>query len=153
MLHWNNVRADDAAAQGDVSRRRRSVMSRARLGPRSILFCVCALTVACADSAPAKITFTAPPPLIVSGKIIRLNGALANKKGEPIGGQAGTCSAAPADVVEVLAAGALRCLKTGDATLTLAGGGLSSPLVVKCRIPTEIAMPQELQLVLGSAPA
>src|SRR5213083_1356402 len=60
---------------------------------------------------------------------------------------------APADVVEVVSGGGLRCLKTGDATVTLAGGGLSTPVAVKCRIPTEVEVPQELQLVLGSAPA
>ena len=111
------------------------------------------LCLCCADSKPASIAFTAPPPLIVSGKIIRLEASVANKKGEPIGGQAVTCTAAPADVVEVVSGGGLRCLKTGDATVTLAGGGLSTPVAVKCRIPTEVEVPQELQLVLGSAPA
>src|SRR3989441_1241833 len=114
---------------------------------------VATLCLCCADSKPASIAFTAPPPIIVSGKIIRLEASVANKKGEPIGGQTVTCSAAPADVVEVVSGGGLRCLKTGDATVTLAGGGLSTPVAVKCRIPTEVEVPQELQLVLGSAPA
>ena len=111
------------------------------------------LCMSCADSKPASIVFTAPPPLIVSGKIIRLDASVANRKGEPIGGQAVTCTAAPADVVEIVSGGGLRCLGTGDATVTLTGGGLSTPVAVKCRIPTEVEVPQDLQLVLGSAPA
>src|SRR5436309_30440 len=44
------------------------------------------LCLCCADSKPASIAFTAPPPLIVSGKIIRLEASVANEKGEPIAG-------------------------------------------------------------------
>jgi len=47
---------------------------------------VATLCLCCADSKPASIAFTAPPPIIVSGKIIRLEASVANKKGEPIGG-------------------------------------------------------------------
>lgn len=131
---------------------------------------VALLSLSCADTTPAKITFTAPPAVILSGKAFPLNASLVNKKDEPLPGQAVTCSATPADVLEVSPSGTLRCLKTGDATVTLAGGslsgavagggvdstvaggGLSQSLAVKCRLPTEIAMPQDLQLILGSAP-
>jgi hypothetical protein len=128
------------------------------------------LSLSCADKVPAQITFTAPPPVIVSGKTVRLDAALVNKKDEPLAGQAVTYSATPAGVLEVSATGALRCLQSGDATLTLAaggqssaaggaapggaaaGGGLTQSLAVKCRLPTEIALPQDLQLVLGGHP-
>ena len=124
-----------------------------RLVPGLTVLGVATLCLSCGDSKPSSIAFAAPPPLIASGRIIRLNASVANAKGEPIGGQAVTCTAAPADVVEIVSGGGLRCLKTGDATVTLAGGGLTTPVAVKCRIPTEVEVPQELQLVLGSAPA
>src|SRR5437867_12972859 len=85
------------------------------------------LSLSCADTAPASISFTAPPPVIASGKTVRLDAALANKKGEPIAGTSVTYTAAPADVLEIVAGEGIRCLKSGDATVTLAGGGLSQP--------------------------
>ena len=123
--------------------------------------------LACADKTPAKITFNAPPPVIVSGNTVELKAAVVNKKDQPIAGKAVTYSAAPADVLEVSPTGTLRCLKTGDAALTLApegqagtaavggatgGGGVAQTLAIKCRLPTEIALPQDLRLVLGSKP-
>lgn len=147
--------------------------------PRLAPLAVALLSLSCADTTPAKITFTAPPAVILSGKAFPLNASLVNKKDETLPGQAVTCSATPADVLEISTSGTLRCLKTGDATVTLAGGslsgavagggadstvagggvdgavaggGLSQSLAVKCRLPTEIAMPQDLQLILGSAP-
>ncbi|MBI1950232.1 MAG: hypothetical protein HYS34_02580, partial [Acidobacteria bacterium] len=132
---------------------------------------VALLSLACADKTPARITFTAPPPVIVSGKTLVIKAALVNRKDEPIAGKAVAFSAAPADVLEVSATGTLRCLKTGDATLTLApaggagtaaagtasggasaGSGAVETLAVKCRLPTAIVLPQDLRLVLGSKP-
>ncbi|HEU4401468.1 MAG TPA: hypothetical protein VFT43_05130 [Candidatus Polarisedimenticolia bacterium] len=117
-----------------------------------LLFGLPALSLSCSDTTPAKINFTAPPAVIVSGKAVALDAVLVNKKGEPLSRQRVTYSAAPAELIEVSAAGALRCLKTGDGTVTLTGGGLSSEVAAKCRIPAEIALPRDLQLVLGSAP-
>ncbi len=132
---------------------------------------VALLSLACADKTPAKITFTAPPPVIVSGRTLEIKAALVNRKDEPIAGKAVIYSAAPAEVLEISATGALRCLKTGDATLTLAppggagtaavgnasggaagGDSVIQTLAIKCRLPTEIVLPQDLQLVLGGRP-
>ena len=132
---------------------------------------VALLSLACADKTPAKITFTPPPPVIVSGKTLEIKAALVNKKDEPIAGKAVAFSAAPGDVLEVSATGTLRCLKTGDATLTLApaggagtaavgnasggaagGDSVMQTLAIKCRLPTEIVLPQDLRLVLGGKP-
>lgn len=128
---------------------------------------VALLPLACADKTPAKISFTAPPPVIVSGNTVELRAALVNKKDEAIAGKAVTYSAAPADVLEVSATGTLRCLKTGDAALTMApagsagaavggaaaGGGVVQTLAIKCRLPTGIEVPQDLRIVLGSKPS
>ncbi len=111
------------------------------------------LTLSCTDTKPAGVSFTAPPSVVVNGKTVRLDASLANKKGEPLPGMSVTYSASPADVLEIVAGGGIRCLKTGDATVTLAGGGLSQPVVVKCRLPTEVVVPPDLRLVLGSAPS
>jgi len=128
----------------------------------------------CADKTPAKISFTAPPPVIVSGNTVELRAALVNKKDQPIAGMAVFYSASPADVLEVSSSGTLRCLKTGDASLVMApsgtagasagggaaavggaaaGGGVAQTLAVKCRLPTAIELPQDFRIVLGSKPA
>ena len=129
---------------------------------------VALLPLACADKTPAKISFTAPPPVIVSGNTVELRAALVNKKDEPISGKAVTYSAAPADVLEVSGTGTLRCLKTGDAALTMApaggagaaavggataAGSVVQTLAIKCRLPTGIEVPQDLRIVLGSKPS
>jgi hypothetical protein len=112
-----------------------------------------AFVLACADKTPAKFKYDAPPPYVASTSTFSLNASVLNKKDETIGGLAPAYSAAPADVLEVSSDGNLRCARTGDATLTLSAGGLSQPVALKCRIPTEINVPPELQLVIGAAPS
>jgi len=119
----------------------------AALGLAALLF-----SVSCGDTAPAKINYSALPAVIVENSLQALDAAVVNKKGEALAGQAVAYSTAPDGVAEVSSSGGLRCLKTGDATLTLTGGGLKSTVPVRCRLPTEIAMPRDLQLVVGSAP-
>lgn len=110
------------------------------------------LPLSCSDTEPAKIAYGAPPAVIVDTGLHALDATVVNKAGAVLGGQAVSYAAGPEGVAEVSTSGGLRCLKTGDTTLTLTGGGLSSPLRVKCRLPAEIALPQSLQLVLGSPP-
>lgn len=104
------------------------------------------------DTKPATIHFDPPPAPILTTGVVSLNATAVNKKGSPLKGQRVAYSAAPSDVLEVSASGGLRCLKTGDVTLTLTAGDLSQPVAVKCRLPAEIAMPAEIQLVLGRPP-
>lgn len=141
---------------------------RSLRGSHLTLLLVALLPLGCADKTPAKISFTAPPPVIVSGNTVELRASLVNKKDETIAGKAVTYSAAPADILEVSSTGTLRCLKTGDASLTMApsgtagaaagggaasGGGVEQTLAIKCRLPTGIEVPQDLRIVLGSKPA
>lgn len=111
-----------------------------------------ALVLACADKDPAKIGFENPPSLVVERKMITLRVTVANKDGKPLEGLALSYSATPADVLEVSTGGAFHCLKTGDASLVVSAGAVGATLPVKCRIPTEIALPPSLRFVLGAAP-
>jgi len=124
-------------------------MLRTTWGPLVIL---CALGLGCSDRAPARIAFDEPPSPVVHKRLLQLSASVVNKKGEPLGGSPVAYAAPPAGVVEVSSTGTLQCLKTGDATLTLSAAGLSQPVTVKCRIPTEISAPRELEFALGAAP-
>jgi hypothetical protein len=108
-----------------------------------------ALSLACADKTPTSFKYDLPAS-VTNPNSFKLIVSVLNKKGETIGGLSPTYSGGPADVLEVSVSGSLRCLKSGDATLTLASGPLSEPVALKCRIPTEITVPPELQIVIGS---
>jgi hypothetical protein len=105
----------------------------------------------CADKKPARINID-PPQVVTDTSYFRLHAAAVNAKGEPIEGVPLAWSGGPAGVLEVSADGNLRCAKTGDATLTLSAGAVSQRVDLKCRIPVEIVMPPEVQVVLGAAP-
>ncbi len=126
-------------------------------GPARVIFIplmpLALLLAGCSDSAPAKIEYTAPPGTIVDSTFMRLGAAVVNAKGKPVRGESVTYAAVPAGVLEVSANGEMRCSKAGDATLVLTGGGLTVDVPLKCRIPTEIQVPVELELVLRNKPA
>ena len=105
----------------------------------------------CADKKPAKINIDASQP-ITNTSYFTLPAAAVNAKGEAIAGVTLAWTGGPADVLEVSDAGNLRCAKTGDATLTVSAGAVNQRVDVKCRIPVEIGMPPDVQVVLGAAP-
>lgn len=124
------------------------------LAPARIIFIPLVLLLAgCSDSVPARIDFTAPPDTIVDSTYMRLGASVVNAKGKPVGGESVKYAAVPEGILELSANGEMRCMKAGDATLVLTGGGLTVDVPLKCRIPTEIQVPTELELVLGSKPA
>jgi hypothetical protein len=110
-----------------------------------------ALALACADKTPVRFQHDAPSA-VTNPNTFSLHVSALNKKGETIEGLSPTYSGGPADVLEVSPNGSLRCAKTGDARLTLTAGGLSEPVLLKCRIPTEISVPPELHVVIGDPP-
>lgn len=123
-----------------------------RTAPLNALVLLVALGLAgCADKKPARISCDAPQVVTNTSYFTPHAGAL-NAKGEAIEGAALAWSGGPADVLEVSADGRLRCVKTGDAILTIAAGAVSQRVELKCRIPVEIGMPPDVQVVLGGAP-
>lgn len=117
----------------------------------SILLFVGLAAAGCSDNKPAKITSTAPPSPVVDTKPFALQGAVVNKAGSALPGEKVTYSSNPSDVVTVSDAGECRCLKSGDATVLVAGGGLSSLVGVKCRLVSGIDAPREARFAVGEA--
>ncbi len=128
-------------------------MSLTRTGKRLLPFAVLALGLGCSDRTPARIQITDPPPFITRRSPLTLQAAVVNKAGQPLGGHALAYAATPAGVVETAPNGSVLCLRSGDATLVVSGAGATGEVALKCRLPTEIAMPASLRLVVGDKPA
>lgn len=111
------------------------------------------VVLACSGSVPERIDFKEPPPVIVNSTFMRLGASVVNARGKPVRGVTVTYAAVPEGILEVSPKGELRCMKAGDAILVMTGGGLTADVPLKCRIPTEIQMPAEMELLLGSKPA
>ncbi len=110
---------------------------------------LCALALGCADKTPVTIDHHTLPGMVLNGSYFHFDASALNKKGEAIPGLKVTATAVPAEVLEVATNGSLRCAGSGDVTLTLAAGPLTEQVPIKCRIPTEITAPKEMQLILG----
>ncbi len=119
---------------------------------RTTLGLALALAAGCADTTPARISCKATPLLILSTSPLSLYCTVVNKSDKPIEGHKVSYATSAAGVAELSQEGSFRCLKSGDATLTLAAAGLSSSLAMKCRITTQISVPESLQLILGAPP-
>jgi len=130
---------------------RQVIRDHLRLG--SAAGAVCILMLACSDSAPARIDYAAPPDTIVNSTFMQLGATVVNAKGKPVGGESVKYAVVPEGILEVSASGEMRCMKAGDTTLVLTGAGLTVDVPLKCRIPTEIQVPESLSLVLRSKPA
>lgn len=100
------------------------------------------------DVSKATTAFSAP---VLSADPVPLEADVLGDSGKVIPGVALAWSAIPAEVATV-ADGALRCLKAGDATVVVAGGGLSETLTARCRIVAKIQAPDTVALVIGDLP-
>jgi hypothetical protein len=109
--------------------------------------------LACADKTPARIEVSPLPALILNRSPLPVKATPVNKDGKPVSGPSLTYAVAPGDLLEASLSGSIRCLKTGDGKLVVTGGGISSEVPVKCRIPTLIELPESLRLTLGAKPS
>ncbi len=116
---------------------------------RPLLAAACLAAVLGCEAQPARIDHAALPDPVLDRAMHPLHAAVVNSKGERLKGRSVTYAVAPAAIAEVTTDGSVRCATSGDATLTLSGGGLSSNVPVRCRVPTMIRMPDAMRLVAG----
>jgi hypothetical protein len=128
--------------------------SRPRPAARPAAALAAALLTAtgCSYWQPARVEVTPLPGPIIDRKMTAIQAVAVNRKGKPLANVRLSWSAAPADIVEMTPDGTFRCLRTGDAEAVVTAKEARATVPVKCRIPTEIAMPASVRLVLG-APA
>jgi len=103
----------------------------------------------CGDTKPAKIDLAAPAGSIVNRNPLPLHASVENAKGEILAGQSLAYRSTAPEALEVSSDGSLLCLKTGDATVIVSGGGLTRNVSIACRIPSMIDMPPDLRLDLA----
>ena len=103
----------------------------------------------CSDNKPARIVSGAPSSPILDSKPFSLQAAAVNKAGTRLEGEKLSYSANPADVVSISPTGECHCLKSGDATVLVAGGGQSALVGVKCRLVLGVNAPREARFEVG----
>ena len=117
--------------------------------PRTVFAAACLAAVLGCEGKPARIDYTGLPDPVIDRAMHRLDVVVVNGKGKPLKGRSVAFAVDPAAVAEVTTDGSVRCAASGDATLTLTGGGLTSSVPVHCRVPTMIRMPGAMRLVAG----
>lgn len=115
--------------------------------------CVVGLVlVACADKQPAKVSFSNIPEYVTHADATSLGATVYNKAGEVLPGVPLTFSGVPANVVEISAAGDLKCLDSGDVIVTATGAGVSATQTIRCRLVEEIRAPRQVRAIIGNEP-
>jgi hypothetical protein len=117
-----------------------------------VLLTAGALQAGCNDTKPARIEHLPVSDVVYDRNAIPLIPHVVNAAGEMLEGQRVAVAASPSDVMKVDGE-FLECVKSGDAVVTLAGGGLSTTLLMKCRLVAKLkASPSKLALVVGTDP-
>lgn len=110
------------------------------------------LIAGCADETPSAIVTPLSEIAIFGDFPQALNARLTNKSGAVLSSPTLSYSVTPAGVARVDPNGLAICLKDGDASVLIAGGGQSATITIACRLVAAIDGPGSLRLVLGRQP-
>jgi hypothetical protein len=117
-----------------------------------VLPCIvgCSDLLARLDTTPARLELDAPSealldtaPRPISARVLTRSGKLLPDASAQL-----SWSAIPTNIAEATD-GHVRCVASGDASVLVAGAGVSATFTVKCRVVASLAMPEKLQLLLG----
>ncbi|NOK12576.1 hypothetical protein [Corallococcus exercitus] len=103
------------------------------------------------DRAPARIDFQ-PPGYVLSSSEVALKPRVFTQGGDVLEDARPTLSVAPADLAVVTAASGLRCLRSGDGTLSVTAGPVSRSEPLRCRLVETLRAPSALRLIIPNAP-
>ncbi len=129
--------------------RARSGLSLLRVGRLSLGLLPATFVAACADKSPARIEFVRPADVSYGRAAQDLRAHVVTKAGTVLSEHAVAVSAVPTNVATAVG-GAVVCTGTGDASVSLAGGGLSTNFVMSCRLVDKIVAPPSLRLIAGT---
>ena len=99
---------------------------------------------------PASLGYSAPTMPVVNGDALPLSLAVKDKNGTVIPGKPVTATVTPPDIAVVTSTGELRCLQSGDATVTLAHEALTTSFPLQCRLVATLGVPPSLRINLGT---
>lgn len=111
----------------------------------------CVLSLWACDKSPARVDLEFPG-FVLSANEVPLKARVATKGGDPLPDVRPTFAVAPSDLAVVTASGAVRCLKSGDGTLTATAGAATSTEEIKCRLVESLKVPKALRVILGNEP-
>ncbi|WP_404367191.1 hypothetical protein ACIHQR_00735 [Corallococcus coralloides] len=119
---------------------------------KRLLFAVSLLlgSTAC-DRSPARIEFQ-PPGYVLSSSEVALTPRVFTQGGDVLEDARPVISVAPADLAVVTAASGLRCLHSGDGTLSVTAGPVSRSEPLRCRLVETLRAPSALRLIIPNAP-
>lgn len=121
---------------------------RATLSLAASLF----LIVGCADETPSAIVTPLSEIAMFGDSPQALNARLTNKNGDVLKLPLLSYSVTPAGIARVDPNGMATCLRSGDASVLIAGGGQSATITIACRLVATIDGPSTLRLILGRQP-
>lgn len=99
---------------------------------------------------PVSIGYTAPPTPVITSEALPLALMVKDKEGTPIPTRPVTATVTPPDVAVVTSTGELRCLQSGDATVTLSHEALTASFPLQCRLVASLGVPPTLRINLGT---
>ena len=118
---------------------------------RLLIVCPAVLSLWACDKSPARVDLEFPG-YVLSANEVPLKARVATKGGDPLPDVRPTFAVTPSDLAVVTASGAVRCLKSGDGTLSATAGAATSTEAIKCRLVESLKVPKALRVVLGNEP-
>ncbi|WP_147445645.1 Ig-like domain-containing protein [Corallococcus aberystwythensis] len=114
---------------------------------------VVSLLLCCAacDRSPARIDLQ-PPGYVLSSHEVALQPRVFTQGGEVLEDARPVLTVTPAELAVVTAASGLRCLRSGDGTLTVTAGAVHRSELLRCRLVETLRAPSALRLIIPNAP-
>ncbi|TSC23139.1 hypothetical protein [Corallococcus sp. Z5C101001] len=103
------------------------------------------------DRAPARIEFQ-PPGYVLSSSEVALQPRVLTQGGDVLEDARPRFAVAPPDLAVVTASAGVRCLRSGDGTLSATAGPVRREEPLRCRLVETLRMPSASRLIIPNAP-
>lgn len=108
--------------------------------------------VACTDTVPSQLLVDANPVVLNGPASYRLPVTVLNRRGDTLSNRHLTYTVSPDTTLALTGDGTIRCLRRGDAIVTVRQNALVGALVIHCRPISAFGGAIGLRLFLGQAP-
>jgi hypothetical protein len=118
---------------------------------RLMVVCPIVLSLWACDKAPARVDLDVPG-YVLSSSEVAIKARVATKGGDPLPDVRPTFTVTPSELAVITASGTMRCLKSGDGTLTAMAGAATITESIRCRLVESLKVPKALKVILGNEP-